>query len=230
MFARLQPEAKTPDIQFHVATLSADMAGGQVHDFSGMTFSVCQLRPQSRGSIALASADPFDRPLIHANYLAAESDRQFAVASIGFARKLAHTPPLSDYIAAEVTPGPEIASDDDILHFAQANGATIFHPAGTCRMGPDEDAVVDRTIARARRRPAVGGRLLDHADAGVGQYQRAGDDDRGKSSRSDPARRRDGRRLILGQLPKAVHATASGPAPSGYGETSSSTRRRVSIM
>ena len=143
LFARLQPEAKTPDIQFHVATLSADMAGGKVHDFSGMTVSVCQLRPQSRGSIALASADPFDRPRIHANYLAAESDRQFAVASIGFARKLAHTPPLSDYIAAEVTPGPEVASDDDILHFAQANGATIFHPAGTCRMGPDEDAVVD---------------------------------------------------------------------------------------
>ena len=143
LFARLQPEAKTPDIQFHVATLSADMAGGKVHDFSGMTLSVCQLRPKSRGSIALASADLFDRPRIHANYLAAESDRQFAVESIAFARKLAGTPPLSDYIDAEVAPGPNVQSADDILHFAQANGATIFHPAGTCRMGPDEDAVVD---------------------------------------------------------------------------------------
>ena len=108
-----------------------------------MTLSVCQLRPQSRGSIALASADPFDRPRIHANYLAAESDRRFAVDSIAFARKLAATSPLSDYIAAEVTPGPDVQSDDDILQFARANGATIFHPAGTCRMGPDEDAVVD---------------------------------------------------------------------------------------
>jgi choline dehydrogenase len=143
LFARLQSGAKTPDIQFHVATLSADMAGGKVHDFSGMTLSVCQLRPQSRGSIALASADPFDRPRIQANYLAAESDRRFAVESIAFARKLAATPPLSDYIAAEVTPGPNVQSDDDILGFARANGATIFHPAGTCRMGSDEEAVVD---------------------------------------------------------------------------------------
>jgi choline dehydrogenase len=143
LFARVDPRAKTPDIQFHVATLSADMAGGKVHDFSGMTLSVCQLRPESRGCITLASADPFDRPRIHANYLAEEGDREFAVASVAFARKLAATPPLSDYIAAEVTPGPNVQSDDDILRFARANGATIFHPAGTCRMGADEDAVVD---------------------------------------------------------------------------------------
>ena len=146
LFTRLQPDAKTPDIQFHVATLSADMAGGKVHDFSGMTLSVCQLRPQSRGAITLASADPFDRPRIQANYLATEGDRRFAVASIAFARKLAATPPLSDYIAAEVTPGPHVQGDDDILRFARANGATIFHPAGTCRMGPDEDAVVDPNL------------------------------------------------------------------------------------
>ena len=143
LFARLQPGAKSPDIQFHVATLSADMAGGKVHDFSGMTLSVCQLRPESRGSITLASADPFDRPHIQANYFASETDRRFAVASIAFARRLAGSPPLADYIAAEVTPGPKVQSDDDILAFARGNGATIFHPAGTCRMGSDEDAVVD---------------------------------------------------------------------------------------
>ena len=143
LFARLMPGAKTPDIQFHVATLSADMAGGKVHDFSGMTLSVCQLRPKSRGSIALGSADPYARPLIHANYLAEEADRYFAVESIKFARKLAQTPPLAGYIAAEETPGPAVESAADILAFAQNSGATIFHPAGTCRMGADEDAVVD---------------------------------------------------------------------------------------
>lgn len=137
------PAAKTPDIQFHVATLSADMAGGKVHDFSGMTLSVCQLRPNSRGSITLGSADPYERPRIHANYLAEESDRHFAVESIRFARKLARTAPLSDYVDGEVAPGPQIETADDILRFAQAHGATIFHPAGTCRMGADEDAVVD---------------------------------------------------------------------------------------
>ncbi|MFZ3311418.1 MAG: GMC family oxidoreductase N-terminal domain-containing protein [Xanthobacteraceae bacterium] len=143
LFARLMPGAKTPDIQFHVATLSADMAGGKVHDFSGMTLSVCQLRPKSRGSIALASADPYERPLIHANYLAEEADRYFAVESIKFARKLAQTPPLADLIDTEAVPGPKVESAADILDFAQANGATIFHPAGTCRMGADEAAVVD---------------------------------------------------------------------------------------
>ena len=143
MFARLMADAKTPDIQFHVATLSADMAGGKVHDFSGFTLSVCQLRPESRGSITLASSDSMARPRIHANYLATATDRDYAVESIRFARKLASTPPLSDLVAAEVTPGPEAGADDEILDFARRNGATIFHPAGTCRMGSDEEAVLD---------------------------------------------------------------------------------------
>jgi choline dehydrogenase len=143
LFARLMPSSETPDIQFHVATLSADMAGGKVHDFSGMTLSVCQLRPKSRGSIQLASADPLDRPRIYANYLSEQIDRDYAVASIAFARKLARTPPLSGYVDAEVLPEPGVESAADMLRFAQENGATIFHPAGTCRMGPDAEAVVD---------------------------------------------------------------------------------------
>lgn len=143
LFARLMAHARTPDIQFHVATLSADLAGGKVHDFSGFTMSVCQLRPESRGRITLGSGDPFEPPRVHANYLATAADRDYAVASIRFARKLAATEPLASLIAAEVTPGPRVESDADILAFARRNGATIFHPAGTCRMGADDDAVVD---------------------------------------------------------------------------------------
>jgi len=143
LFARLMPEAKSPDIQFHVATLSADMAGGKVHDFPGFTLSVCQLRPESRGAIELASGDPLARPRIYANYLSTATDRDYAIKSIRFARKLAHTAPLADLVAEEVTPGPAVASDADILDFARRNGATIFHPSGTCRMGTDEAAVVD---------------------------------------------------------------------------------------
>src|SRR6202040_3565504 len=100
------------------------------------TLSVCQLRPESRGRIELASADPLVRPRIHANYLATETDRACAVRAISFARELARTKPLSDYIAAEVTPGPAVDSETDLLAFARQNGATIFHPAGTCRMAP----------------------------------------------------------------------------------------------
>ncbi|HZP77068.1 MAG TPA: GMC family oxidoreductase N-terminal domain-containing protein [Pseudolabrys sp.] len=143
MFARLFPESKTPDIQFHVSTLSADMAGGTVHPFSGFTLSVCQLRPESRGHIALASADPYAPPRMFANYLASETDRHYAVKSIEFARELAHTKPLADLVDGEVTPGEGVKTDAEILDFARGNGATIFHPSGTCRMGADADAVVD---------------------------------------------------------------------------------------
>jgi len=143
LFTRVLPDSPTPDIQFHVATLSADMAGGKVHDFSGFTLSVCQLRPESTGSITLASADPFAAPKIQANYLAAEADRHCTIAAIVFARKLATTAPLSEYVAAEMLPGPSCVGDAGLLAFARQHGATIFHPAGTCRMGSDQDAVVD---------------------------------------------------------------------------------------
>ena len=143
LFTRVRPESRTPDIQFHMATLSADMAGGKVHGFPGFTLSVCQLRPESRGSISLASPDPLAPPRIRANYLGAEADRRCTVAAVRFARRLAATAPLSDYVAAEVAPGPEARDDEDLLAFARRAGATIFHPAGTCRMGSDWEAVVD---------------------------------------------------------------------------------------
>jgi choline dehydrogenase len=136
LFTRVLPESHTPDIQFHIATLSADMAGGKVHDFPGITLSVCQLRPQSTGAIALASADPLAPPRISANYLTAEDDQRCAVAALKFARRLSGTAPLSDYIAEEVLPGSPRATDGELLDFARNHGATIFHPAGTCRMGP----------------------------------------------------------------------------------------------
>jgi len=146
LFGRLMPNAKTPDIQFHVATLSADMAGGKVHDFSGFTMSVCQLRPESRGHIALASGDPLMLPRVHANYLATATDRDYAVQSVRFARKLAATEPLKALVDAEIMPGANVQTDAEILDFARHNGATIFHPAGTCRMGSDDAAVVDARL------------------------------------------------------------------------------------
>jgi choline dehydrogenase len=145
LFTRVLPESETPDIQFHIATLSADMAGGKVHDFSGMTLSVCQLRPESTGTIRLNGPDALQAPRIRANYLAAETDRRCAIAGIKFARSLAATAPLADLVEDEFLPGTARASDEDLLDFARQHGATIFHPAGTCRMGPGNEAasVVD---------------------------------------------------------------------------------------
>ncbi|MBB6306956.1 GMC family oxidoreductase [Xanthobacter tagetidis] len=145
LFTRVLPESKTPDIQFHIGTLSADMAGGKVHDYSGFTLSVCQLRPESTGEIRLGSADPLDAPRITANYLATETDRRCAVEGMKFARRLAATAPFSDYVAEEKLPGPGITDDEGLLGFAREYGATIFHPVGTCRIGREDDreAVVD---------------------------------------------------------------------------------------
>src|SRR5262249_10288275 len=135
-----------PDIQFHFATLSADQAGGKPHDWSGCTFSVCQLRPESRGRVAIETADPLQPPAMRPNYLATEKDRLCAVAAIKYARKLAATDALKPYLADEYKPGAGVRSDDEILEFARENGATIFHPSGTCKMGSDPMAVTDASL------------------------------------------------------------------------------------
>ena len=146
IFCRVLPDSATPDAQYHVATLSADMAGGKVHPFSGFTLSVCQLRPESKGRLRLASPDPFAPPSIVANYLATEADRRFAVEALRFTRRLAATEPLKSFVAAEFLPSADVRADEDLLSFARQHGATIFHPSGTCRMGEDEEAVVDSKL------------------------------------------------------------------------------------
>jgi choline dehydrogenase len=146
LFTRVLPGSKTPDIQFHFGSLSADQAGGKPHAWSGCTFSVCQLRPESRGSVEIKSADPMEAPSMRPNYLSSETDRLCAVESIKYARKLAETDALKPYLASEYRPGPGVQSDAEILEFARENGATIFHPTGTCKMGSDAMAVTDSSL------------------------------------------------------------------------------------
>jgi choline dehydrogenase len=160
-FMRALPdEARTPDIQFHVATLSADMAGGKVHPFSGMTMSICQLRPESRGHIRIKSTDPFEPPEMQPNYLATDRDRRTAVAGMKAARAIAAAPAMRPFIRREVKPGPDAGDDAALLEFCRNNGATIFHPTGTCTMGrdPAAGAVVDTRL----RVHGIGGlRVID---------------------------------------------------------------------
>jgi len=160
-FMRALPnEASTPDIQFHVATLSADMAGGKVHPYSGFTFSICQLRPESRGYVRIKSTDPVATPEIQPNYLATDLDRRTTVAGVKAARDIARSGAMRPYVKREVKPGPQAETDEDLLAFARDTGATIFHPSGTCRMGPDGDtmAVLDH---RLRVRGVQGLRVID---------------------------------------------------------------------
>jgi choline dehydrogenase len=158
LFTRVVPESTRPDIQFHFATLSAEMAGGTPHPWSGCTFAVCQLRPESRGTVTIKSRDPMEPPALRPNYLARETDCRCALAGIRFGRRLAAAPALADYMAEEYRPGATLASDDELLEFARNHGATIFHPAGTCRMGADRMAVVDE---RLRVHGLAGLRVVD---------------------------------------------------------------------
>nr|MCU0950375.1 GMC oxidoreductase [Burkholderiaceae bacterium] len=161
-FMRALPEGPDapgrPDIQFHVATLSADMAGGNVHPFSGFTLSICQLRPQSRGRIAITSRDPLTAPSMQPNYLATELDRRTVVAGMKAARAIARSAPMQPLVRREFKPGPGTDDDAALLEFARNHGATIFHPSGTCKMGSDPLAVVD---ARLRVHGIGGLRVVD---------------------------------------------------------------------
>jgi len=158
LFTKILPGSETPDIQFHFGTLSADMAGGKPHPWSGCTFSVCQLRPESRGSVEIKSTDPMEPPSMRPNYLDAETDRICAVESIKYARRLASTDALKPYLTEEYKPGASVRTDDEILDFAREYGATIFHPTGTCKMGSDPMAVTD---ARLRVHGIGGLRVVD---------------------------------------------------------------------
>ncbi|WP_265499668.1 GMC family oxidoreductase [Paracoccus beibuensis] len=157
-FLKTRPELATPDIQFHIQPWSADSPGEGVHPFSAFTQSVCQLRPESRGTIELLSADARDAPAIHPNYLATQTDRDTIVAGIKIARMLGRTEPLASAILEEFKPAPDVVSDDEILAWARQNSTTIYHPTGTCRMGADPQSVVD---PRLRVRGVRGLRVAD---------------------------------------------------------------------
>jgi choline dehydrogenase len=110
-------------------------------------FIIAQLqRPESSGSIHVRSADPFESPDIRYEVLATERDRRTAIAAFRHAREIAAVAPLADEIEQEILPGPQVRSDEEILDFIRATGATTFHLVGTCRMGSDALSVVDERL------------------------------------------------------------------------------------
>jgi len=146
IFTKTQKEMETPDIQFHFQPLSADKPGVEMHPFSGITLSVCQLRPESRGRITITSPDAHIYPEIHPNYLSAQLDQDTAVASVKVARALATSDALSPYIVEEKVPGIGVSTDAELLDAARNISQTIYHPTSTCKMGSDPMAVVDERL------------------------------------------------------------------------------------
>jgi len=146
LFARTRPELATPDVQYHFIVFSADRPAEGLHQFSGFSTTVCQLRPESRGEIRLSTRDPRTPPAIHPNYLATELDRRTLIAGVRLGRRIAEGASLRALIEGEYLPGEKVKTDAEILSYAKQYGGTVFHPTSTCRMGPDPMAVVDAKL------------------------------------------------------------------------------------
>ncbi len=155
IFTRSRPEVETPDLEYHVQPVSLDKFGDPLHPFPAITASVCNLRPDSRGSVHATSPDFHAAPAIAPNYLSTETDRDTAVRALRLTREIASQPAFQALTPSEHLPGAHIQTDADLAHAAGDIGTTIFHPVGTCRMGADDASVVDprlrlRALGRLR--------------------------------------------------------------------------------
>ena len=158
--AACSPHARDgiPDVQLLVMPLSVDKPGEPLHRYSGFTTAIWQCIPESRGRLAIRSADPLAPPRIETRYLAEAADQRAVVAGLRIAREIYAQPPFRDLWDTEVAPGPACSSDAELLDYARRTGGTVFHASGTCRMGTDADAVVDPQL---RVRGVEGLRVID---------------------------------------------------------------------
>jgi choline dehydrogenase len=134
---------ETPNLEYHVQPLSLEKFGEPLHPFPAFTASVCNLRPDSRGTIHIKSPDFRAGPAIRPNYLSAATDRRIAADAIRLTRRICAARALARFEPEEFKPGPHIHTDEDLAREAGNIATTIFHPVGTCRMGHDSMAVVD---------------------------------------------------------------------------------------
>lgn len=158
-FARTSPELDRPDIQYHLYPFSTDRKDKPaLHPYSAFTLTVCQLRPHSRGSVHIQSADPFKAPAIRVNYLSDPRDIEVLTTGLAMARQIARTEPLAGLIKCERSPGPQVTTREGLHEFLREKAMSVYHPSGTCRMGPGPDGVVDE---RLRVRGIAGLRVAD---------------------------------------------------------------------
>lgn len=147
-FLKSRPDLDRPDLQLHCVLAIMKDHGKTVIEKDGFSVHVCQLRPESRGEVALRSADPFDDPAILANYLATDEDRRALREGVKMVRAFVEGAAMDAVRGEEFQPGEAIQSDADLDAWIRETSETIYHPVGTCRMGAagDELAVVDETL------------------------------------------------------------------------------------
>ena len=131
--------SRSPDIQFHLGLGSGIEAGVAKPRQSGVTLNTAYLRPRSRGTVRLASADPAAAPLIDPNYWSDPHDRDMALKGLRLAREILAQPAMRRYVKAEMLPGAAVRTDAELFDYACANAKTDHHPVGTCRMGAADD-------------------------------------------------------------------------------------------
>ncbi len=166
--ARNDDDAVAPDVMAHIFRFAPDEtyagAQGDGRDLPRHTLAITPnvTRPESRGTVRLASSDPDDPPLVDFRYFsdANGADRRTILAGVRMARRVAATAPLSDWVVGEVFPGAELEDDDELFERIRATHGSVCHAAGTCRMGGDDDplAVLD---SRLRVRHVDGLRVVD---------------------------------------------------------------------
>lgn len=147
-----------PDIQLHYVNALSFAHATDTPEQDGFMVHACQLRPESRGSIGLRSADPFDSPKIDPNYLATEEDRRVMRESMKIMREVIGQNALKPYRGPEMSPGESVKTDQEIDTFVRQNAETIYHPVGTVRMGSDASAPLDSQL---RLRGIDGLRVVD---------------------------------------------------------------------
>lgn len=146
-FAKSDPSLETPNLEYHIQPISTDKLGDPLHPFPAFTASVCNVRPESRGSIDLQSPDFRTQPKIQLNYLSTPGDRKVAADALKLTRNIVLTTErMKRHNPEELLPGPQLQTEQELADAAGNIGTTIFHPVGTCRMGDDPGAVVDSEL------------------------------------------------------------------------------------
>jgi choline dehydrogenase len=153
-----QAALERPDIQMHFVPAQLDDHGRNRLPGHGFTLHACHLQPRSRGRIRLRSSRPEDPPLIYANYLQDSSDLPVMLEAVRLSRKILRSPPFDELRGEEIFPGINDGSDAELTRFIRRKAETVYHPAGTCRMGTDSTCVVDETL---RVRGVSGLRVVD---------------------------------------------------------------------
>jgi choline dehydrogenase len=156
-FVRTREGLATPDVQLHFMPYTYT-AKGELHASPGMTAVIYQMRPESLGSVHIASNDAAAQPEINFNFLDTHTDRQTTIDAVKYTRRLMSAPTFDGLVGNEFKPGPRIQNDDEILDWVRRSAETAYHPVGTCKMGADPLAVVDE---RLRVKGLVGLRVAD---------------------------------------------------------------------